>query len=198
MRAMRGPGTEMLSANLAFAAVAALYFRVAAFVGGGFHAPVEWVMRVKFCKGLAFERLGAEFRRGPAECRIVSVPVRICGAVLLAVMTSACATTFEQVGSLYVAPGKFILLKCPDLAAKSTAASNREKELISLMDRANQDVAGPVINTFIYKTDLDTVRAELAELKKTAKEKNCNDMVAAAKPPPTASAPHPDPNPAQR
>jgi hypothetical protein len=188
----------MLSANLAFAAVAGSLLRGQSRLSWeGLRAPVECVMRVKFCKGLASEWPGAEFRRRPAERWTVSAPVRICGAVLLAVMTSACAATFEQVGSLYVAPGKYILLKCPDLAAKSTAASNREKELISLMDRANQDVAGPVINTFIYKTDLDTVRAELVELKKTAKDKNCNDMVAAAKPPPTASVPRPDPNPAR-
>jgi hypothetical protein len=145
-------------------------------------------MRLKFCKVLASERTGAGFRRRPAERSIISVPVRICGSVLLAAMTSACATTFEQVGSLYVAPGKYILLKCADLAAKSNAASDREKQLVSLMDRANQDVAGPVINTLIYKTDLDTVRAELAEIKKTEKDKNCNDVMAAAKPPPTATA----------
>jgi hypothetical protein len=156
-------------------------------------------MRLKFCKELARERPGAEFRNDrPAERRIVSVPVRICGVVLLAVMTSACASTFEQVGSLYVSPGKYILLKCPDLAAKSNAASTREKELVSLMDRANQDMAGPVINTLIYKTDLDTVRADLAEIKKTEKAKNCSEMVAAAKPPPTASVPpHSDPSPAR-
>lgn len=134
-------------------------------------------MRVKFCKGLAFEKPGAEFDRR------LSARVKVGGAILLAVMTSACSTTFEQqVGSLYVAPGKFSLLKCPDLAAKSIADSKREKELLSLMDRANQDVAGPVINTFIYSTDLSTVRAELAELQKTAEAKNCNNVVAAKSP----------------
>jgi hypothetical protein len=146
-------------------------------------------MRVKFCKGL-------EFRNGRwlRERGIGWAPVKMGGAFLLAVMASACSTTFEQVGSLYVAPGKFALLRCPDLAAKSIAASNREKELISLMDRANQDVAGPVINTFIYSTDLSAVRAELAELKKTEQEKNCNNVVAAARQP-TASAPRSDANP---
>jgi hypothetical protein len=155
-------------------------------------------MRVKFCKGLASEKPGAEFRNDSrqGERRVVSVPVKIGGAVVLAVMTAACSTTFEQVGSLYVAPGKFTLLKCPDISAKSIAASKREKELISLMDRANQDVAGPVINTLIYSTDLSSVRAELAELKKTAEKKNCNNVVAAAKQP-TASVPHSDPNAAR-
>jgi len=146
-------------------------------------------MRVKFCKGLQFRNGHWLLERG-----IVSAPVKMGGALLLAVMVSACSTTFEQVGSLYVAPGKFTLLRCPDLAAKSIAASNREKELISLMDRANQDVAGPVINTFIYSADLSSVRAELAELKKTAEQKDCNNVVAAARQP-TAPVPRADPNP---
>jgi hypothetical protein len=148
-------------------------------------------MRVRFCKGLEFRN-----RRWPIERRLASERVKIGGAFLLAVMASACSTTFEQVGSLYVAPGKFILLRCPDLAAKSIAASNREKELISLMDRANQDPAGPVINTLIYSTDLSAVRAELAELKKTAEEKDCNNVVAAAKQS-TVSVPRSDPSPAR-
>lgn len=122
--------------------------------------------------------------------------VRICGAFLLAVLGSACSTTFDQVGSLYVAPGKFVLLRCPDIAARSIADSNREKELVSLMDRANQDPVGPVINTLIYSTDLSTVRAELAELRKTAEEKNCDNVVAAAKQP-TSSVPRSDQSPAR-
>jgi hypothetical protein len=165
--------------------------------GKGLRAPVECVMRVQFCKGLASEK-SAEFRKGRplVERRTVSVPVKIGGAFVVAVMASACSTTFDQVGSLYVAPGKFALLKCPDIAARSIADSNREKELTSLMDRANQDTAGPVINTLIYSTDLSTVRAELGELRKTAEEKNCNNPVTAAKQP-TASVQRSDPNPAR-
>jgi len=122
--------------------------------------------------------------------------VKIGGAFTLAILASACSTTFDPVGSLTVAPGKFAFLKCPDIAARSIADSNREKELVSLMDRANQDFAGPAINTFIYSTDLSTVRGELAELRKTAEEKNCSNVVTAAKPP-TTSAPRSDPNPAR-
>ena len=102
---------------------------------------------------------------------------KISGVFLLAGSVAACSATLEDVGGLYVAPGKFDLLKCPDLAQRSMRASAREKQLTSLMDRANQDTAGPLVNALVYSTDLNTVRAELALLRKTAAEKNCDNLV---------------------
>jgi hypothetical protein len=94
------------------------------------------------------------------------------GLLLVASTVAACA--LDQFGSLYVAPGKYDTLKCPDLNKFSIDLSQREKELTSLMDRANQDVAGPVVNTLTYSTDLESVRANLAMVKKAAAEKDCN------------------------
>ena len=104
---------------------------------------------------------------------------KACAGLILAGALAACSTTFEDVSNVYVAPGKFDLLKCPDLAKRSMEASAREKELTSLMDRANQDLAGPIVNALVYSTDLNTVRAELALLRKTAAEKNCDNLVTA-------------------
>lgn len=98
--------------------------------------------------------------------------VKACGLLLVASAVAACA--LDQFGSLYVAPGKYDTLKCPDLNTFSTNLSQREKELTSLMDRANQDVAGPVVNALTYATDLESVRANLAMVKKAAAEKNCD------------------------
>lgn len=121
---------------------------------------------------------------------------KIGGAFLLAVTAAACSSTLDQVGNLYVAPGKFAFLKCPEIAARSMAASKREQELTSLMDRAGQDAAGPVVNALIYSGDLSTVRAELAELRKTAAEKDCDNLVAAARQP-TVSVPRSSSTPAR-
>ena len=123
-----------------------------------------------------------------------------CGILLLAGAMGACSPTVEDMGSVFVTPGKYDLLKCPDLAKQSIAAAKREKELVSLMDRANQDGAGPVVNTFVYSSDLATVRAQLALLRKTAAEKNCDNLVTQLeqskpvdqpkpKPPPTSNLP---------
>jgi hypothetical protein len=77
----------------------------------------------------------------------------------------------------WVEPGKYDFLKCPDLARESVAASNREQQLLSLMDRANQDPAGAVINLTVYRTDLEQVRAQLDLLNRTAREKGCDSLV---------------------
>jgi len=119
--------------------------------------------------------------------------VKQCGAILLAGTLAACAGTLDDAGGLYVAPGKFDLLKCPDLAKRSIAASSREKQLISLMDRANQDGAGPVVNALVYSNDLNTVRAELALLRKTTADKHCDNLVTQADQAKAASQPIPKP-----
>jgi hypothetical protein len=105
----------------------------------------------------------------------------------LAGALAGCSSTLETLGDPMIAPGKFDLLKCPDLARRSMLASQREKELTSLMDRANQDAMGPVVNTMVYSPDLANVRAELDLLRKTAAEKNCDNLV--------ADVPQPNPPP---
>ena len=102
-----------------------------------------------------------------------------CAALALA----GCSSGFESVhtGSFFVQPGKYQFLKCPDLAQRSVAGSNREKELVGLMERANQDAAGPVVNTMVYSADLHQVRADLEELQATIRDKGCDSLVPAAK-----------------
>jgi hypothetical protein len=125
--------------------------------------------------------------------------VKRCGVFLLVGTLAGCAATLDDIGGLYVAPGKFDLLKCPDLGKRSIAASTREKQLISLMDRANQDAAGPVVNALVYSNELNTVRAELALLRKTAAEKHCDNLVTQADQPPNRLTPKPvdQPSPKQ-
>ncbi len=114
-----------------------------------------------------------------------------------ALALAGCTHGFEDVFStdLWVEPGKYDFLKCPDLARLSVATSTREKELVSLMDRANQSGAGPVVNLMVYEADLKQVRAQLALLERTAREKGCQNLVPDAKatptPPPTPKAGRP-------
>ena len=116
-----------------------------------------------------------------------------CAALALA----GCARGLEDVYStdLWVEPGKYDFLKCPDLTRISVSTSAREKELVSLMDRANQSAAGPVVNVMVYEADLKQVRAQLTLLERTAREKGCNNLVPDAKgnptPPPAPKAGRP-------
>ena len=99
---------------------------------------------------------------------------------------AACSTGSDKfsTGNFWVQPGKYDFLKCPDLARISVADSAREKELVSLMERANQDAAGPVINFMVYRADLEQVRADLALLEQTARQKGCDSLVPSSQPGP--------------
>ncbi len=98
-----------------------------------------------------------------------------CAALTL----GACAGGFDKAytGGMWVEPGKFQFLKCPDLASRYVAGSAREQQLMSLMERANQEAAGPLVNLMVYRSDLEQVRAELALLQETAREKKCDNLV---------------------
>ena len=98
-----------------------------------------------------------------------------CGALALA----GCSMGFSGTHScgFFVQPGKYQFLKCPDLAQRSVGASNREKELVSLMERANQDAVGPVVNLMVYAADLQQVRADLDELQAALRDKGCDSLV---------------------
>lgn len=89
--------------------------------------------------------------------------------------TAACSTSIQE-QSLFVAPGKYDFLTCKDIAQREVSATLREKELNSLMDRANQDAAGPLVNALVYSGDLAQVRAEQRLLRRTAIEKKCDEQ----------------------
>ena len=97
-------------------------------------------------------------------------------AVCLALLTSGCSIALDD--SIYAAPGKFDFLDCPSIAERAKKASARESELTSLMSRASEGAGGGVVNALVYQDQLNTVRAELQALRKTADDKRCAPMIA--------------------
>jgi hypothetical protein len=104
-------------------------------------------------------------------------------ALLLCAALGGCAGGMQSVYTtdFWVEPGKYEFLKCPDLANTSVALSQNEQKLMSQMERAKQDVAGPLINVAVYQTQLEQTRASLDLVQRTAREKGCNSIVPAAK-----------------
>jgi hypothetical protein len=96
-----------------------------------------------------------------------------CAAMAL----GGCTSDALHTGGFWVQPGKYDFLKCPDLARITLSNSNREKELVSLMERADKDAAGPFVNLMVYRSDLEQVRADLALLQETARQKGCDNLV---------------------
>lgn len=106
-------------------------------------------------------------------------------ALLLTPAVTGCAANVEVANALFVQPGKYNFLRCQDLAQRSAGFAARERELNSLMERANQSAAGPLVNVMVYAAELEQVRADQRLLIRTAQEKNCDlpTMPAPSQPP---------------
>jgi hypothetical protein len=110
----------------------------------------------------------------------------LAGMGCAALALGACSTSgggFESVhtGSFWAQPGKYDFLKCPDLAKRLTADADQEKKLLDLMARADQEAVGPLINFTVYQADLSQVRADMALVQQTAREKACGSPVSPPK-----------------
>ncbi len=123
--------------------------------------------------------------------RLLSVPCQVrarrgalaAALVCVGAALGGCAGGLDSVYSrdFWVEPGKYEFLKCPDLAQRSLGDSKREAQLVSLMERANQDTAGPLVNVMVYQAQLQQVRADLELLQRTSREKGCPSIVPSAK-----------------
>jgi hypothetical protein len=96
---------------------------------------------------------------------------RLAGVSLaLAVLLAGCSANLDE---LVVAPGKFEIYNCDQLAARGRAAVVRERELKTLIDRAEAGGGGALVSTIAYRNDYLTVRGELKQLEATAVDKKC-------------------------
>ena len=96
-------------------------------------------------------------------------------AVCLGLLTSGCSIALDD--GIYAEPGKFDFLDCPSIANRAKAASARETQLTEMMSHAQDGAGGPVVNAIAYQDELNTVRAELQALRKTADDKRCAPVI---------------------
>ena len=111
--------------------------------------------------------------------RVNVYPALACAGLALAGCSGGLGGVYT--GDFWVQPGKYEFLRCQDLAQRSVGLSNRERQLVGLMERANQEAAGPIVNAMVYSADLAQVRSDLALLQRTMQEKGCNSLAPAPK-----------------
>ena len=91
----------------------------------------------------------------------------------------------ERVEQFFVAPGKYVLYDCPQLAAAEKRLTERDKELRNLIARAKQGPAGGLISTLVYDPDYYSNLGELHEVQRERRDKNCKaDSKPGLMPPP--------------
>lgn len=85
----------------------------------------------------------------------------------------ACAQSGERIEQFFVAPGKYILYDCAQLAAVEVRYIERDKELKRLIARAKEGPAGGLISTLVYDPDYYSNLGELHDVQREQRAKNC-------------------------
>ncbi len=109
-------------------------------------------------------------------CRVEWVRQAVRGAFVCLLITLGGCSTSLDLTTLYSQPGKYDYLRCEDIKGNLTASVAREKDLVELANKANQEVAGPAVSAAVYAADLAQVRADTKLLRQAAKDKNCPDV----------------------
>lgn len=103
--------------------------------------------------------------------RHLSVSLSICAAFVAAVL-SGCASD-DSTARLLVAPDKYMLYNCPEIAREMKGKQAREKELKDLMAKASVDAGGRMISGLAYDSEYLSVRGEINDLRASAAERHC-------------------------
>jgi hypothetical protein len=107
--------------------------------------------------------------------------------VLLAGCTSQLGSADDNMGRFLVAPDKYVLYSCKEIAEEAKKKRARELELEALMAKAGSGVGGTIVSSVGYKPEYLEVHGELNELRAAAVQKKC-DAVPGGEQPAAASS----------
>jgi hypothetical protein len=109
----------------------------------------------------------------------------IVAAALLAASLAGCTTSGtsdDKVGRLLVAPDKFVLYSCADIAGQAAATAARVRELEQLMAKAGEGSGGRLVSSIAYRPEYLERHGEMNELRSAAAAKNCKFVPGAENP----------------
>jgi hypothetical protein len=114
-----------------------------------------------------------------SRCRIAAALALMLAALMLASLAlSACATsdpaTTDSTARFLVAPGKYTLYNCAELAATSKTTEAHQHELEGLMAQASITSSGRLVNAVAYRPEYLTLRGEMMDLRQAAADKKCD------------------------
>ena len=116
----------------------------------------------------------------------------IAATALAVLLLAGCAGSDNALSNLMVAPGKYDIYHCDDLARSIQGMAARVRELEGLKAKAETGAGGQLVSAAVYEPDLLTARGELKEMQRSAREKQCgvsdSGAVTTALPPPNQSA----------
>jgi hypothetical protein len=108
------------------------------------------------------------------------------GALLLAALTAGCAG--ENAEQLFVKPGAFDYMSCPELVSAAKSAEQREQNFTTLIARAEKDSFGVFMAEPAYRGELLKAQGEKKNVAEVFARKNCPPDTPAAPPQPKTGA----------
>ena len=112
-------------------------------------------------------------------------------AALLAASLAGCTTSGgssdDKMGRFLVAPDKFVLFNCAELADRATTIAGRQRELEGLMAKAGEGSGGRLVSSIAYRPEYLERHGEMNELRSAAAAKNCKFVPGAENPAAPAS-----------
>ena len=94
-------------------------------------------------------------------------------SALVAAIVSGCTASDDTAARFLVAPDKYVLYNCPQLAEAAQANATRQRELEALMAKAGIDSAGRFVSGLSYRPEYVQLRGQMTELRKEAASKHC-------------------------
>ena len=135
---------------------------------------------------MPYPSAGPKRRLSEVRARRVAVPL------LAAVLLAGCASSSDTTAHFLVAPGKYVLYSCADIAQQAKLNSDRQRELEGLMMKAGTSSAGQLVSATTYRPEYLQLRGEMDDLRQSAANKKCKFVpgVAGSAPPAGPGALH--------
>jgi len=84
-----------------------------------------------------------------------------------------CTASDETAARFLVAPDQYVLYNCPQLADAAQVNATRQRELETLMAKADTDSGGRAVSAMSYRPEYLQLRGRMTELRKEAATKHC-------------------------
>jgi hypothetical protein len=88
-------------------------------------------------------------------------------------MLLGCSSTADSPVTIFADPGQYQYFNCEQLAGQRKYWTGREQEIKQLMDKADQNAGGAIVNVLAYKADHVAATEQVKLIEAAARSKNC-------------------------